>query len=302
MQEWDDSDLLQEYVQRGSEEAFAGPGQAAYQQSLFRGPAARAEPASGRRSHAGGVCHPGAQVARLAQTHLPFGLAVSNRPAYVGDFPEKRNPARPPRRGSPHANHLDQTESDAWRQIAPLLDGAIAGLGAPDREAIVLRFFDGKTMKEVGAALDASEDAAKKRVNRALEKLRVFFARRGIASTTALLALAISAHSVQAAPVGLAGTVCATAARLSGGRLNLSPGQRSIETYGLDKGEDRRRSRYRGAVGDRHGDRGHRARESAFRIRLVLAVRPAAYLVRRHAPPALHRRRQACGVCGPESR
>src|SRR5208337_2815466 len=96
---------------------------------------------------------------------------------------------------------LGQTESeDTWRQIAPLLDSALAGLGASDREAIVLRFFDGKSMKEVGAALEASEHAAKKRIERALEKLRVFLARRGIASTTALIALAMSAHSVQAAP------------------------------------------------------------------------------------------------------
>jgi hypothetical protein len=94
-----------------------------------------------------------------------------------------------------------------------LLDSAIAGLGAQDREAIVLRFLDGKSMKEVGAALDASEGAAKKRVNRALEKLRVFFARRGIASTTALIALAISTHSMQAAPLGLAGTICAAAVK-----------------------------------------------------------------------------------------
>jgi RNA polymerase sigma factor (sigma-70 family) len=63
---------------------------------------------------------------------------------------------------------VDQPESEAWRQIAPLLDSAIAALGAPEREAIVLRYFDGKSMKEIGGALDASEDAAKKRVNRAL--------------------------------------------------------------------------------------------------------------------------------------
>ena len=66
-------------------------------------------------------------------------------------------------------------------------------------------------MSEVGAALGASEEAAKKRVNRALEKLRKFFAKRGVSSTTATIAGAISANSVQAAPAALAKTATAMA-------------------------------------------------------------------------------------------
>jgi RNA polymerase sigma factor (sigma-70 family) len=90
---------------------------------------------------------------------------------------------------------LNENESDAWRQIAPLLDAAMAGLNETDRHAVVLRFFDGKSMREVGAALGANEDAAKKRVGRAVEKLRTFFAKRGVSSTTAIIAGAISAIS-----------------------------------------------------------------------------------------------------------
>ena len=60
-------------------------------------------------------------------------------------------------------------------QIAPLLDAAMAGLNETDRHAVVLRFFDGKSLREVGAALGANEEAAKKRVSRALEKLRTLF-------------------------------------------------------------------------------------------------------------------------------
>ena len=75
----------------------------------------------------------------------------------------------------------------------------------------MLRFFEGRNFKEVGAALGASEDAAKMRVSRALEKLRKFFTKRGVSSTTAIIAGAISANSVQAAPVALAKSVTAVA-------------------------------------------------------------------------------------------
>ena len=105
----------------------------------------------------------------------------------------------------------NNTESDVWPQIAPLLDEAMAGLGTTDRDAIVLRFFDGRTMQQVGTALGASEDAAKKRVNRAVEKLRAFFTKRGVVLPAAGLIAAISANSAQAAPAALVKTVTAVA-------------------------------------------------------------------------------------------
>jgi len=106
---------------------------------------------------------------------------------------------------------LNEPESETWQQIAPLLDGAMGQLGQKDHDAVVLRFFEGRNFREVGAVLGASEDAAKMRVNRALEKLRQFFAKRGVSSTTAIIAGAISANSVQAAPVTLAKSVTAVA-------------------------------------------------------------------------------------------
>jgi RNA polymerase sigma factor (sigma-70 family) len=106
---------------------------------------------------------------------------------------------------------LNETESDVWSQIAPLLDAAMAGLSEVDRYAVVLRFFDGKSTKEVGIALGASEDAAKMRLNRATEKLRGFFAKRGVVVPAAVLTAAISANSVQAAPAVLAKTATAVA-------------------------------------------------------------------------------------------
>ena len=105
-----------------------------------------------------------------------------------------------------------EPETESWLQIEPLLDAALAELGQKDHDAIVLRFFNDKSLREVGAALGASEDAAKVRVNRALEKLRKYFSRRGAISTTAIIASAISAHSIQAAPAVLAKSVTTVAA------------------------------------------------------------------------------------------
>ena len=76
------------------------------------------------------------------------------------------------RTGSLYAIRLERTRSAAWTRIAPLLDGTLAQLGAKDHDAIVLRFFDGKSFKDVGAALGTSEDGAKMRVHRALEVRR----------------------------------------------------------------------------------------------------------------------------------
>ena len=107
---------------------------------------------------------------------------------------------------------LNEAEpAETWNQIAPMLDGAMEQLGKKDHDALVLRFFENKTFAEVGANLGASEDAAKMRVNRALEKLRKFFTKRGVSSTTAIIAGMISANSVQAAPVALAKSVTAVA-------------------------------------------------------------------------------------------
>ena len=126
---------------------------------------------------------------------------------------------------------LDET----WNQIAPLLNGAMEHLGHKDHDALVLRFFEGRNFKEVGAALGASEDAAKMRVNRALEKLRKFFAKRGVSSTTAIIAGTISANAIQAAPVALVKTVTAVllakGAAASGSTLTLIKGALKIMAW-----------------------------------------------------------------------
>jgi len=94
-----------------------------------------------------------------------------------------------------------------WEQIAPLLDEAMQQLKPEDHDALVLRFFENKNYAEVATALGASESAAKMRVGRALEKLRTYFGKRGVAFSTGTIATALTAHSVSAAPVGLAAAI-----------------------------------------------------------------------------------------------
>ncbi len=105
---------------------------------------------------------------------------------------------------------MKSTEGDtgaAWKAILPHLDDAMSKLKATEQNAIVLRFFEGRSWREVGAALALNEDTAQKRVSRALDKLRIHFTRHGIALSAVAIASVISANAAQAAPAGLASTV-----------------------------------------------------------------------------------------------
>jgi hypothetical protein len=104
------------------------------------------------------------------------------------------------------------TEQDAtWEEVLPLLDTAMSALGTKHRDAILLRFFEAKTLKEVGMALGISDDTAQKRIARGLEKLRHFLTRRHVAVSTAGLASLLSSNVVQAVPAGSAQAICAIA-------------------------------------------------------------------------------------------
>lgn len=91
-----------------------------------------------------------------------------------------------------------------WERIRPVLDEALDSLGDEDREALLLRYFKNHDFRAVGVALGVSDDAAQKRVSRAVESLREFFVKRGVAVGTSGLVALICANAVQAAPVGLA--------------------------------------------------------------------------------------------------
>jgi RNA polymerase sigma factor (sigma-70 family) len=98
-----------------------------------------------------------------------------------------------------------------WREIQPLLDDALNGLGEKDRSAVLLRCVKNLSFAEVGAAVELSEEAARKRVDRALDRLRAQLTRRGVASTAAALALALTEQGAMAAPSSLAASVSSAA-------------------------------------------------------------------------------------------
>lgn len=106
---------------------------------------------------------------------------------------------------------VNESSPAVWEELAPLLDEAMASLGESDRNLLALRFFENKSSPEIAQVMKLNEETARKRVNRALDKLRRFFTRRGVASTAAILAGAISANSVQAAPAGLATSISTVA-------------------------------------------------------------------------------------------
>src|SRR5215472_16867460 len=212
MQAMEDLDLLREYAARGSEAAFSELVSRrvgfVYSAALrqVRDPHLAEEITQGvfilLASKAGGL---------PAQTLLTGWLFRTTR---FMALVQLRNAARRRQReleahmqSEPDSNSVD----DFWERLSPLLDEVMAQLGEKDRQAVLLRFFENKSFLEVGARLGMSENTAGKRVARALEKLRQGFLKRGVAATTVVIASALSAHSVQAAPAALATTTAAAA-------------------------------------------------------------------------------------------
>jgi RNA polymerase sigma factor (sigma-70 family) len=207
MLELDDSVLLKEYVEHGSEDAFA---------TLVARHVNKVYSIALRHTR---NAHQAEEITQavfvlLARKSRQLGKRVILsgwlcRTARLTAVTFTRSEIRRTRREQEAhmQNLLNENESEVWPQIAPLLDAAMAGLSEADHDAVALRFFDGKSMKEIGTALGASEDAVKMRVNRAVEKLRTFFTRRGIVCSATALTAAISTHAVQAAPIGLDVTI-----------------------------------------------------------------------------------------------
>ena len=206
MQELDDISLLREYVNHESEDAFAAV-VARHVNKVYSIALRHARNRNQAEEITQAVFVILARKARRLDTQVILAGWLC-RTAQLTAVTFVRSETRRARREQEAymQNSSVETDSDVWPQIEPLLDAAMAGLSKADHHALVLRFFDGKSMREVGAALGASEDAAKMRVNRAVEKLRLFFSRRGIVVSVAILTAAISANSVQAAPATLAKT------------------------------------------------------------------------------------------------
>jgi RNA polymerase sigma factor (sigma-70 family) len=142
-------------------------------------------------------------------------LYTATRNAVIGTVrTEKRRRTR-----EEEACQMQQIESEPnapgdWSKLRPVLDSAMDRLSARDREAVLLRFFQNRSFREIGAAVGLSEDAARKRIDRALARLRDVLRPHGIGSTSALATL-LGSQSVSAAPASLLASV--TGAALSTG-------------------------------------------------------------------------------------
>jgi RNA polymerase sigma factor (sigma-70 family) len=108
-------------------------------------------------------------------------------------------------------NAMQEHTEDNLAKLVPILDEAIEELGANERAAVLLRFFEQREFGSMGEALGLSEDGARKRVGRALNKLQSILKRRGVTLSTAVLASVLGAQAVTAAPAGLATSIAATA-------------------------------------------------------------------------------------------
>ena len=123
-------------------------------------------------------------------------------------------------------NAMNATAAD-WSHIEPLLDEAMHALDETDRAAVLLRYFENKSLREVGQTLGTSDDTAQKRVSRAVERLREFLAKRGVTVGASGLVVVISANAIQAAPLGLALTI-STAVALAGLGIPTAVGSMAV--------------------------------------------------------------------------
>src|ERR1043166_726375 len=212
--------LLRQYVENNSEEAFAEL-VARYINLVYS--------AALRQVHAPQLAEEVAQsvfidlarnMARLKPDTLltAWLYQVTRRTAIDTIRRESRRQLR--EKTAVEMNAMNAANPD-WNQIEPLLDDALDLLDETDRAAILLRYFENKSLREVGRTLGASDDAAQKRVSRAVERLREFFVKRGVTVAASGLVLVISANSIQAAPVGLTVTISAAVA-LTGGAITTT--------------------------------------------------------------------------------
>ena len=153
-----------------------------------------------------------ARTARTLSREVMLGGWLHRHTCFVASKTmrsERRRLAR--ERQAVEMNNLEDHSAANLAAVAPLLDDAINQLGAEDRAAILLRFFEQHEFQSVGTALGVTEEAARKRVDRALDKLQSLLKRRGVALPAAALAATLASQAVSAAPAGLAVSISTVA-------------------------------------------------------------------------------------------
>lgn len=153
-----------------------------------------------------------ARTARTLSQEVMLGGWLHRHTCFVASKTLRGERRRQMRERQALEMYTNDDQSDAnLRLLAPVLDDAINELGNEDRKAVLLRYFEQRDFRSVGEALGSNEDAARKRVSRALEKLHVLLSRRGVALSAAALGTALGAGVVSAAPLGMAAGIAATA-------------------------------------------------------------------------------------------
>jgi len=200
--------LLTEYVETGSETAFREL--VARYISLVYSTALRlvgGDTASAEDVTQTVFLHLSRNARKLARGSL-LGGWLHRDTCYVAAKTLRRERRRQAReREAVLMNSLEDHSPATLDQVAPLLDEAINQLGTEDRTAVVLRFFEQRDFRAVGAALGSTEDAARMRVTRALDKLQILLKHRGVTLSAAALGTALASEAVTAAPAGLAASV-----------------------------------------------------------------------------------------------
>lgn len=223
MEMTDQPNLLAEYVANGSEEAFREL--VTRYLRLVYSTAIRL--ANGDPCLAEDVTQTVfADLARLAATLAPgvmLGGWLHRRTWHVASATMRRERRRQHRERQAAEMNASPDSSDAtFDQIAPVLDEAVNQLGEEDRAAITMRFLEGRDFRSVGEALGSNAEAARKRVDRALAKLRELLMRRGITAPGTTLAVVLAAHAVIAPPAGMAAMVSSAALASAAGSSGLT--------------------------------------------------------------------------------
>lgn len=217
----EDNELLRRFAHEGAQDAFA---------ELVRRRVDLVFAAAQRQT--GGDAHLAQDVtqqvflalacrasALTAHTVLTGWLFTTTRYLAIRAMRQQRRWQR--REHEASAMHSSNPEpSPAWENLRPVIDEALYELEEKDRTALLLRFFDGRSLAEVGAGIGLNENSARMRVERALEKLRCRLAKRGVTSTVAALGVALASQPAMAAPAGLA--AAATGSALAGAAAGAS--------------------------------------------------------------------------------